>query len=254
MTTQDQPAARPTTPAGFIDIHSHMLPGMDDGCATLEQSLTCIKRLMQLGFTDTICTPHINETHFPTNTPAKINRLVQRLQRDIQQAGLNYRIWSGGEILANETILEWLKIHGVPTLANSRCVLVDFWAQEWPEHVIKLFEWLLSENYQPILAHPERAVACYNDPETLDEVMKMGVWLQGNCAGITGKDGDLAQQVTRRLLNENKYTFMALDMHRPDSLEIRLEGMQRIATEYGNAQIDLWMNQNPRKLILGPAS
>jgi protein-tyrosine phosphatase len=233
-------------------MHSHLLPGVDDGCTTLEESLTCVHRLIQAGFAGTICTPHILPEMFPANTHANIIKLVEQFQQDIEQAGLTYRVWPGGEIRASETILDWLKTHGVPTLANSRCVLLDFWSEKWPKWMMKLFDWLLSEKYQPVLAHPERTRCCYNDPKKLGEAMKMGVWLQGNCRAMTGEDGYAADQMVRQLLKVDRYTFFALDMHRPDSLETRLDGMQLIAAEYGDDQLDRWMNENPRKFLIHP--
>lgn len=247
MTAANLPPLKP----GRIDMHSHLLPGVDDGCANFEDSLACIERLVAAGFVGTICTPHIVPDMFPANTPANINLLVNNFQQDLIEAGIDYRLWAGGELRISATIIDWMKNHGVPTVANSRCVLMDFWADKWPKWSIKTFEWLLAENYQPILAHPERIKCCYNDPKKLGEIVKMGVWLQGNCRSMTGEDGYGADQLIRQLLKAGRYAFLALDMHGPNSLEARLDGMQLIAAEYGDAQLDIWMLQNPRKLLLG---
>ena len=235
--------------SGRIDMHSHLLPGVDDGCSTVEESIACVRRLIEAGFTGTICTPHILPDMFPGNTPANIRRMTANLQEDLENEGLFYQLWPGGELRASQSIIPWMKDHGVPTLADSRCVLIDFWAEKWPKWALKLFEWLLAENYQPILAHPERIGCCYRDPKKLAQVVKMGVWLQGNCRSFTGEDGYGADQLIRQLLDANAYLFLALDMHGPNSLEARLDGMQLIAAQYGDQQVDTWMYHNPRKFI-----
>lgn len=237
-------------PVGRVDMHSHLLPGVDDGCATLEESLACVRRLQQVGFVGSICTPHILPEMFPNNTPANIHLLVDHLQQDIHAAGLDYRIWPGGELRLSATIMDWLKTHGVPTLAGSRCVLVDFWADKWPKWVGKTLDWLLAEGYQPILAHPERIKCFSRDPRKLGELIRQGVWLQGNCRAMTGQDGYAADQLIRQCLQGGHYTFLALDMHGQSSLESRLDGMQLIAAEHGDDQLDHWMSDQPRKLIL----
>lgn len=247
MTAASTPIIKP----GRIDMHSHLLPGVDDGCASFEDSLTCIQQLINAGFVGTICTPHIIPDIYPANTPFNVNNLVRHFQQDLLDAGVDYQIWAGGELRISENIVQWMKTHGVPTVANSRCVLMDFWEDKWPKWSIKVFEWLLAENYQPILAHPERIRCCYTDPKKLGEVVKMGVWLQGNCRSITGEEGYGADQLVRQLLKADRYTFMALDMHGPSSLIARLDGMQLIASEFSDDQLDVWMSQNPRKILLG---
>src|SRR5262245_36599080 len=93
------PASTPIPPApGKIDIHSHILPGIDDGCKTLEESFECVRKLTDAGFIGSICTPHIWPEAFPDNTAANIRDWVIALQQQIDAAGLSYRLWPGGEV------------------------------------------------------------------------------------------------------------------------------------------------------------
>ncbi len=208
-----------------------------------------IRRLMQLGFVSSICTPHIYPQLYPHNTRDNIRLGVGHLQEDLTRAGIDYTLWPGGEIRADDQIIPWLKDHGVPTLADSRCVLIDFWADKWPKYALQLFEWLLAEKYQPILAHPERIKCCCNDAKQLAKVLQMGVWLQGNLKSITGGDGYQADQLMRELLRTGQYTFLASDVHHLRSLEPRLDGMQLIAAEHGDELVDQLMSHNPRRLL-----
>lgn len=235
-------------PAGRIDIHCHLLPGVDDGCATLDDTLACIHRFKQTGFVGSILTPHIVPAQFPNNTPANIKLWVEHLREDLASAGVEYHLWAGGELRATQDTIPWLKEHGVPTLADSPCVLIDFWADKWPAYVNELFEWLLANDYQPILAHPERIKCCLN-PRRINDVVKMGVWLQGNSKALTGTDGYQAQQFILETLRAGQYTFLATDCHKPTSIEGRLDGMQLAAAEHGDEKVDQWMSDNPRQLL-----
>ena len=105
---------------GFIDLHSHLLPGIDDGCVTLEQSLACVRRLMERGFTGTACTPHIWLEQFPANVPANISRWVEELSGHLGEQGLEYRLWPGGEVRIARDTVAWFEEHGVPTLVKDR--------------------------------------------------------------------------------------------------------------------------------------
>lgn len=240
----------PKPPAkGRIDIHSHLLPGIDDGCADIEESLESIRQLKERGFIGTICTPHIWPDMYPQNTPQNIQARVNLLRRELHNRGVDYAIWSGGEIRLFDGIMDFFKAHGVATLGNSKLVLTDFWDERWPKNAVATYKWLIDEGYQPILAHPER----YPNPEDLEknlgELLEMGVWLQGNSRCLTGEEGLLPDKLVRKFLNNRLYRFFALDMHRPDTLLARLEGLTLLEMEYGKKTVDALLVQSPRKFI-----
>jgi protein-tyrosine phosphatase len=250
---QDRPHDMiPLLPAtGRIDLHSHLLPDVDDGCASIEQSLACIEELQAHGYVGSVCTPHVWGELFPDNTPARIGRWVDRLRDRLLQDGVHYHLWAGGEVRLFDGVVSWMKVHGVPTLAGSNCVLTDFWEERWPAHVDRTFAWLLDEGYTPVLAHPER-LPCPDDLiERLDELAAMGVLLQGNFKPVTGDEGLGPMTIARRLLDEDRYVFMALDMHRPDSLASRFEGLRLLERELGPARVSRYTESAPRDLIVG---
>lgn len=233
----------------LIDIHSHLLPGIDDGCASVQDSLACVRRLKAAGFVGTICTPHVIPGMLPANTPANIAAWTARLRQEIQAAGLTFELWTGGELQMCGDAGPWMRQHGVPTLAGSRCVLFDFWADKWPRWLTANIEWLLGERYQPILAHPERIACCGSQPKQLQRMIDMGVWLQGNCRTMTGEDGYQADRLVRQFLREGKYHFLALDLHTPETLDGRLDGMQLVAMEFGETTLQALMKEAPRRLL-----
>ncbi len=244
----------PPSAVGRIDIHCHLLPAVDDGCENFEQTWSCITALQRAGYTGSICTPHV----YPQDPKMGyemdfIQAQTAQLQQRLRNAGSSYRLWPGGELRLYDGVIDWLKHHRVPTLAGSRCVLVDFWSHKWPKWVNAAFEWMLEQGYRPILAHPERLACTKILDQRLAEIAQMGVWLQGNFRCISGEEGFEASQWVRRLLGEDRYQFLALDAHKPDSLGNRLDGLQLVAAEFGEPMIDQLTSEAPRKLILANA-
>lgn len=238
-------------PAGRIDIHSHLLPGLDDGCADLDESLASVRRLMEAGFVGSICTPHICPDVYPMNTWAHIPALTMQLQQHLGRAGLDYRLWPGGELRLFDGVINYLKHNQVPTLAATQWVMTDFWTDYWPKWVDKAFDWLIKQGYRPILAHPER-LGCHEQlDQHLDQLVGMGVCFQANSRCMTGEEGYYADQIVRKLLAAGRYQFMALDIHQPDSLEARLDGLRLVETEFDKNTLDRLTINAPRQLIFG---
>ncbi len=251
--TADQPNTTPAPlPPGRVDIHSHLIPDVDDGCANIDETITCIQGLQAAGYVGSICTPHVWADLFPQNTASNIRTWVDQLRAALRERDIDYHLWPGGELRLYPGILRWMEDNELPTLAGSRWVLTDFWEPNWPWWVDAAFDWLLEHDYKPILAHPER-LAINDLPQRLDALADKGVPLQGNFRPFTGDDGFLADQWVRRFAMEGRYTFMALDMHAPDTLASRLEGLHLAEHELGADYVQARTANAPRQLILGEA-
>ena len=125
-----QTDATAALPAGRVDIHSHMIPGIDDGCQTLDESLRSVRTLIDHGYVATICTPHIWPELFPENQIEHIAMWTRSLQEQLTAHGVDYRVYPGGEVRIYPGLLDDFKSHGVPTLAGSRYVLLDYWGED----------------------------------------------------------------------------------------------------------------------------
>ncbi|MFP4145562.1 MAG: tyrosine-protein phosphatase [Phycisphaeraceae bacterium] len=243
------PEAFPGPETGSIDVHSHLLPGIDDGCRDIGESLESVRRLQQAGYAGTICTPHIWPETFPANTAENIRQWTRLLQQRLEDEGLDYPIWPGGEVRLFDGVIDWFEKREVPTLAGTRWVLTDMWEDAWPKWADAAFDWLLEHDYKPILAHPERLNVGDLNPH-LDDLMSRGVTLQGNFLPMTGEDGFIADRRVREYLSEGRYGLLALDMHRPDSLESRLDGLELVRQEFGDDIVRRGIVEAPRELIL----
>lgn len=239
---------------GRIDIHSHLIPGIDDGCEDLGESLACVRRLIEAGYVGSVCTPHLWPGAYPWNTPRRVAEEVAALRKAMAAEGLDYMLWQGGELRVDPHVVSWMKEQGVPTLAGSRCVLLDFWEDHWPGYVDDALAWLQSEGYQPVLAHPER-LGIANDERWRAELERWGgeggrgLLLQGNLRPLVGGDGPTATRRGRGLLERGGYAALALDMHRPDTLDERLSGLKVAAAIVGGAEVDRLTIQAPREML-----
>ena len=234
-----------------IDLHSHLLPGLDDGCQSVEESIRCVQRLVEHGFVGTVCTPHMWMETFPENTPENVARAVCQMRVELERAGVRYQLWPGGELRMAPGTIGWLEEAGVPTLGEGRAVLVDYWGSTWPKFADDLCRYLIERGYQPILAHPERMGLVDRELEAALAVLEeMGVWLQGNFNSWGGGEGPYAAARARRMLDENRYYVLALDMHGADSLQSRFEGMGLVAAEVGQEKLTELLEVRP-KAVLG---
>lgn len=226
-----------------------MLPGIDDGCTSVAESLESVRALIDHGYSATICTPHCWPVQYPHITPANIAAWRDALQKEIDDAGLEYTLYTGGELRIYPEVVQWMQVNGVPTLANSRCVLADFWEPKWQPWMDSAFDWLLSEGYTPILAHPERSPTQDDYHQHLDEITAKGVLLQGNFRCFTGEEGYYPDQNVRRYMQEDRYDLLALDMHRPAALQGRLDGIAIACDEFGQDRVNNMTDQTVRRLI-----
>jgi protein-tyrosine phosphatase len=235
----------------MIDLHSHLLPGIDDGCSTLAESMSCVRTLLDRGFVGTVCTPHIWSKAYPNNTPVRIAELVTLLQKVLDAAGLNYQLWAGGELRIAKDTVSWIGEHGVPTVGQSRYVLVDYWGNNWPAYADRVIEYLLQEGYRPILAHPERMD--FDDAEwdaVLGRLEQSGVWLQGNLKCLAGREGPKVELRARRLLEEDYYRILATDMHGTADLVDRLAGLSVVEQHVGIGKMRMLLADMPQEIVM----
>jgi protein-tyrosine phosphatase len=209
--------------------------------------------LIDRGFVGTVCTPHIISDQFPKNTPDRISGWVADLQEKLIAEGLEYQLWTGGEVRIAPGILQWFDKIGVPTLGPSQYVLTDWWESAWPDYGYRLFEDLLEAGYQPILAHPERMCLDERDLfKLIDAVKELGVWLQGNFNSLGGGEGPQAADWARHWLANGAYDLVATDMHRPEMLSGRFRGIDEAHRILGAQGLRELLETRPRAIMGSP--
>src|SRR5690242_11112644 len=166
------------TAAGRIDVHSHLLPQVDDGCRTLEESIACGREMVAAGYTHSFCTPHV-WPNLPHNNVAEIGRRVGRLQRAFDEAGVGLKLIPGGENNLREDTPQTPPGELVTYGMAGKYVLFDIWADRLPSFFAPGVRWLQDRGLTCILAHPERMRAVQVEPGLMDRFRDMGLLLQG---------------------------------------------------------------------------
>lgn len=233
---------------GRIDVHSHLLPGLDDGCRSAAESIECAKRMVAAGYTHSFCTPHV-WPNLPDNTVAKIPKYAAALQAALGEAAVPLRLIPGGEInLRDDTpqsAVEALVSFGM----QRKFVLIDLWADALPPFFAPSIQWFRSLDLKVVLAHPERMAAVQREPELADYFADLGILLQGNLQCFSDPVGSPTRTVAERYLREGRYFVLGSDLHNLASLTMRLDGLERAAELVGADEVDRLTITNPRGLL-----
>ena len=245
-------------PKGLVDIHSHVLPGIDDGSRDVEESLELLTALRGAGFTNVFCTPHSRDHAYDVGFDQCIH-LTAKLQRHVDLAGLDMRVHPGGEHnlqgdLRDQDRPDW-------SLPAGRFFLFDFWNQEPPTYLEPAVQRLRKLRITPILAHPERYAWVQRDPdaaaawlETMDLELQLNFWILADGASDAwarryGKAKHSAADVARRWLEQKRYTYSASDTHRLEGMDLRLRGLEVLRSEIDADYFDALLRRNPSRLL-----
>ena len=232
---------------GRIDIHSHLLPNLDDGCQSVDDALACARRLVGAGYTHSFCTPHV-WTNLPNNNVAKIPLAVRNLQLALDAAAIPLTLLPGGENNFTELRGPWEADLVTVNLAN-RYVLADIWVDALPDYFFEQVKRLQDRGLTVILAHPERMRAVQDKPGLADDFNKLGLLLQGNLQCLGDPLHTHTRRTAERFLLEGRYTFLASDLHNSKSLGIRLQGLKNAIELAGDAVVDRLTIENPQMLM-----
>ncbi len=197
----------------MIDIHSHLLFGVDDGSRTLEESVHVIKKLSEVGYTDIILTPHyINDSTYVSTREENLD-VLKRLKVGLIRNNVNVNLYLGNEIYIDSEIANLLKNNIISSLNDTKYLLIELPMSGESEIYYDIFLDLINMGYKVILAHPERYISFQKDFNKIYELKELGVLLQSNVGSILGDYGRGAKKTIKRLLKENLITFMGTDIH-----------------------------------------
>lgn len=238
----------PTTGMGLIEVHSHLIPDVDDGSRSVAESVTIAQLLVERGYEQLVCTPHI-WPDLDHNEKNQIIRRVEQLQLDLNDAGVPLKLHSGGEISLRPGLLS---IHPdtLPTYANlGRHFLTDTWIWKWEPWLNGVIKHLQSGGRTVILAHPERLGMLQDDPSLVDRLQDLGVLLQGNLYCFADERGEPTRELADKFLAENRYYMLGGDLHREDTVHTRFKGLEKVLAKIGLEGVRQLMHTHPAKLL-----
>ncbi|MEL7222210.1 MAG: CpsB/CapC family capsule biosynthesis tyrosine phosphatase [Bacteroidota bacterium] len=194
-----------------LDLHSHLLPGIDDGAPDIGTSLTLIKELQSMGFERLITTPHIMADLYP-NTPEIIQAKLTEVRQALDAAGVKMKIDAAAEYLMDEAFGEKIKAGNLLTLPGKR-VLVEMSFISEPPYLGEYLFKLGTAGYKVILAHPERYLFLRNQPQRYQDLKDQGVEMQLNLLSLTGYYGKPTYDNAVALLKGGLIDYLATDLH-----------------------------------------
>ena len=209
------------------DIHSHILPGIDDGSPDIETSLILVEGLMKLGITQSVATPHIIGDLY-RNDAASINNALSLLRNLLAEKQIDFKVTAAAEYMLDDYFLELLALNKPLLTIKNNIVLTEFSYADKPYNVEQLLFRIITEGYQPILAHPERYGYYHNDFKQYDYLSEIGFLLQVNLLSLTGYYGKPASKAAHYIIKNNLHSFVGTDLHHARHLSVLSDIKNRI--------------------------
>lgn len=195
-----------------VDLHSHLIPGIDDGAPDMATSLHLIRELHALGFEKIITTPHVMMDGY-RNTSETILRGRDQVREALEKEGLDIEFDAAAEYMLDEGFEVLLKKGDLLTF-GEKCVLFELPFMNEPQMLYQMIFEMKTSGYQPILAHPERYLYMHStDLSKYEEIRSKGVWLQVNIGSLTGTYSPQVKKTAEKLIEKQMVTFLASDLH-----------------------------------------
>lgn len=235
----------------FVDLHSHLLWALDDGCQTPEETLAAARLLVSLGWRESAPTPHAHPL-FPSRDPAACGARLAEAQVLLDLEGIPLKLHSGAENALDASYLERLEPeHRRGLGASGRWALVELPFRASVPTLPDLLFRLARRSVRPLIAHPERCVE-FDKPGRAEEAVRLGAALQLNLGALVGIYGRSVRKQAERLLDAGLYAVAATDLHHPEGAEEWLpEALDALDARAGSPAVDRLCDANPRRILAG---
>ena len=237
----------------MIDIHSHILPGVDDGSEDLSTSLEMLRMAADSGVEAIVATPHCNiPGEFENYADEKLLRAFEVLREEAKSNGIPVKILSGMEVFTTEELPQLVLKKQVWTLNHTRYLLMEFGFDEDPGFCEEILEELKKLGIRPVIAHPERYYFLQADPQIAYEWCTSGCTLQLNKGSLLGSFGDESRRTAHALIEHGLAACVASDAHGTRyRTTVMAEARQYVDQVYGLEYGRLLFEINPQRILQG---
>ncbi|RGE64463.1 hypothetical protein DXC51_03070 [Eisenbergiella massiliensis] len=235
---------------GFIDIHCHVLPMVDDGAQSTEMALDMLRIAADEGIWKMILTPH-QKADRRCVTPEGIVKRIEILQKKADELKIPVKLFPGNEIFYRHGLAELLEQGKIRTLANSHYVLIEFLPGEDYAYIRDAIGRVASFGYWPVVAHVERYVNVIKDMEKAERLKEdAGCYFQVNASSVVGEQGFAAKNVVKKLLKAGLVDFVGTDAHSDGSRAPRLRKCAGyLEKKYGETMAGKLMRENAEAIL-----
>jgi protein-tyrosine phosphatase len=234
---------------GFVDLHSHVLPGLDDGVKTLVESVEVVGMLGQLGFDVVCCTPHQKVGSWVPSSGA-ISKARAEVVAALAQNGITVELRLGAENFWDELFLERSRTDVQPTYSGERAFLVEVSPVATPPQLEEQLFRLRMRGLLPVLAHPERYHGLCQKPERLAAIARTAA-LVVDLGALAGAHGPRAGESAQRLVRDGLAHACASDVHDAEDAEDAGAGIRWLQKKLGDASVRRLLEENPRRILQG---
>jgi protein-tyrosine phosphatase len=233
----------------MIDMHSHIIPTIDDGSKSVQETFNMIKEAKESGFTDIIMTSHFLLDYYEP-TPQEIILWKEKLQEILESKSIDLTLHSGMEIYISNKLEELIKENKVLTLSDSGYMLIELPLSTTVNYLDHILFTLQSLSIKPIIAHPERYKCVQDDPDLVQEFIDKGALIQCNYGSILDLYGKNAKQVVKTLLKRNQVDFLGSDCHKEKTIyTIIPKAVKKIKKIIGDDAFYKISTENPKKVL-----
>lgn len=236
----------------MIDLHCHLLPGVDDGPESMEEAVALCRHAVASGITHSVVTPHVHPGRYE-NDARNIPSVVSALRAELLKEDIPLQLGFSGEVRISPEILPMVLAGHIPfhgTWQGRQVLLLEFPHSHILPGSDKLVKWLLQRNIVPMIAHPERNKDVMRDISRLHEFVQMGCLFQVTAGALAGRFGESAERRAREIVAEGWATVLASDAHnlrsRPPELS---EGVEVAASLIGDAAARRLVQDNPWTIV-----
>ena len=231
----------------MIDIHCHLLYGVDDGPREIEESIKMLKTASEQGITDIILTPHYRRGMFKFDKEIVLEKKAT-LEQHAKDAGIQLHL--GTEFHVNGDIIEYLEEGRCLTLADSEYVLTEYEYDTDYSYLFQMSHTLLRHGYVPVIAHVERYGCLVRNPKHLEELQEIGALIQVNAGAVIGEEGWNAKSFCKKALKHGWVDIIASDSHGIKKRVCYMEdAYDYVSEKYGEKLAYKLMIKNPKKII-----
>ncbi len=234
----------------MIDFHSHILPNVDDGSRSEEETFEMIKEAKDVGFDTIISTSHYIKGYYEVNV-AERNEKVNKINEELKLKEIEgIKVHLGNEVYISRDIVELLKDGKATTVKGTDYILFEMPLNSKPMNIYDVVYELLKNELKPVLAHPERYSYVQEEPELIYDLIDSGVLMQCNFGSIIGMYYEKAKIISRQMLKNNMVHFLGSDVHRQNTIYPRIpEILEEIEELVGEEKLEEITTTNP-KLVL----
>jgi protein-tyrosine phosphatase len=239
--------------AGFIDLHLHYVPGVDDGVTSIEDAITVLRGLKALGYSQLVTTPHIRSGMFDNDRDG-LTRAFQDFCARVGDDPSLPALALSAEHHCDANFLALLESNTLLPYPGARSLLLELPHDALPVALDRLIFRIAQKGLRTVIAHPERYVPLFKRTDPVDPLLDQEVGLQLDLMSLVGKYGRASRKAAERMLEEGAYTIAATDTHRVEDLARVEEAINLLHKRVGNEEATLLLAENPRRLLAGEST